>query len=112
MVNFKKKIGVEYKYISDAGYGWKIIFDPENNDVVKSDDKNVKLKNLDAVIDVIKKDSAVIVSTHPHRWCESTKEAYFKYARFKGLRLGAKIAYKIPGINRIMEKFYFITKKI
>lgn len=28
MVNFKPRLGKEYKYISDAGYGWKIIYDP------------------------------------------------------------------------------------
>lgn len=112
MVNFKEKTGVLHTYISDAGYGFRIIFDPENNDVVKSDEKDIKLKKLDGVLDVIKKESATIVSTHPHRWCESTKEAYFKYVRFKVLRAGAKIAYKIPGLKKIMEKFYFLTKKI
>ncbi len=112
MVNFKEKTGVNHTYISDAGYGFKIIFDPETNDIVKSDDKNIKLKNLDSVADVIKRNGATIVSTHPHRWCESTKKAYLRYARFKFLRAGARVAYKIPGINKIMEKFYFITKKI
>ncbi len=112
MVNFKEKTGVNHTYISDAGYGFKTIFDPETNDIVKSDHRDVKLKNLDSVADVIKRNGATIVSTHPHRWCESTKKAYLRYARFKFLRAGARVAYKIPGINKIMEKFYFITKKI
>lgn len=112
MVNFKSKTGVAHTYISDAGYGFKIIFDPETNDIDKSDHKDVKLKNLDSVADVIKKSSATIVSTHPHRWCESTKTARYKYIRFKTLKGIAKIAYKVPGVNKIMEKFYFLTKKI
>lgn len=112
MVNFGERIGAEYKYISDAGYGWKIIFDPINNDRVKSDDKDIKLKSLQSVIDVIKENPSVIVSTHPHRWCESETTARSRYVRFKVLRFGAKIAYKIPGLKKVMEKFYFLTKKI
>ncbi|MGB3260091.1 hypothetical protein, partial [Paenisporosarcina sp.] len=53
MVNFKARLNIDYKYISDAGYGWKIIFDPENNDIVKSDDKDISLRDLGRVIDVI-----------------------------------------------------------
>jgi len=112
MVDFGEKIGAEYKYISDAGYGWKIIFDPINNDIVKSNDKDIKLKSLESVIDVIKENKSIIVSTHPHRWCKSNVTACYRYVRFKVLRIGAKITYKIPGIKKVMEKFYFLTKKI
>ena len=42
MVDFKEKAKTEYLYFSDAGRAFNLIHDPINNDVVKSDDKNIK----------------------------------------------------------------------
>jgi len=112
MVDFKDKTGVDYKYISDAGYGWKLIFDPENNDIVNSDDKNILLGDLKRVIKVIKEEGAVIVSTHPHRWQSNMFTAILKRVVFSTVRLVARIMKKIPIFKRLMEKYYYIAKKI
>ncbi|MBR3791999.1 MAG: hypothetical protein IKK18_04785 [Clostridia bacterium] len=112
MVDYREKIGVDFKYISDAGYGWKIIYDPETNDIVDSSDKDIKLKALDKVLDFIKNENAVILSTHPHRWNSNLVSAVIKNIIFKTIRFIAKVLKKIPIINKIMSKFYFLAKKI
>jgi hypothetical protein len=112
MVNFKNRINKEYKYISDAGYGWKIIFDPENNDVIRSDDMDISLGNLDSVIGVIKSGSSVIVSTHPHRWNSNAINAQIKDILFKVIKSTAKLMLKIPIMKKFMSKFYYLAKKI
>lgn len=112
MVNFKSRIDKNYKYISDAGYRWKIIFDPENNDVIKSEDKDIVLGNLDGVLDVIKSENSVIVSTHPHRWSSNIVIAQAKDIVFKSIKYSTKCMLKIPFMKKMMGKFYYLAKKI
>lgn len=112
MVNFKSRINKNYKYISDAGYGWKIIFDPENNDVIKSEDKDIALGNLEGVMDVIRSENSVIVSTHSHRWNSNVVSAQAKEIVFKFSKTTAKCMLKIPFMKKLMGRFYYLAKKI
>lgn len=112
MVNFKDRIGKEYQYISDAGYGWKIISDPENNDIINSEDKDVRLEVLENVLDEIDKCDRIIISTHPHRWQNNEFNAKMKDSIFTLIKKLAKLGLKIPLTKKIMEKFYFLAKKI
>lgn len=112
MVDYRKKTNVDFRYISDAGYGWKVIYDPETNDIVDSSDKDIKLENLDKVLDFLLSESAIIISTHPHRWNSNIFNAAAKTIVFKTIRITTRILRKIPFINKIMSKFYFLAKKI
>ncbi len=112
MVNFKNRINDNYKYISDAGYGWKIIYDPENNDVIESSDKDIALGNLDNVINVIKTQNSLIVSTHPHRWHSNTVNAKVNNITFNIIKTTAKCILKIPFMKKFMGRFYYLAKKI
>ncbi len=112
MVNYKDKLKVNYKYISDAGYGWKVIFDPENNDVYDSRDKNIPIKDLQDVITYVKENYCVIISTHPHRWHSSKYKALLKDSVFKIIKNSAKLLLKIPGMKKVLGRFYFLAKKI
>lgn len=112
MVNFRKRVNVDYKYISDAGYGWKIIFDPENNDVIDSSEMDENLENLDEVIKVINERKAVIISTHPHRWNRNIINARVRNMSFKYIKTIAKLIMKIPFMKKILGRFYYLAKKI
>lgn len=112
MVNFKSRLGKEYRYISDAGYDWKIIFDPGNNDVVKSDDKNIALGTLDGVVEVIESGASLIISTHPHRWHSNAVTAQIKGFLFKVIKVVAKGMLKNSFIKKFMGRFYYLAKKI
>jgi hypothetical protein len=110
MVNFKSRINADYQYISDAGYGWKIISDPENNDIVFSGNRDIPLPDLNAVL-VTVKESSCFISTHPHRWHESAFSAFFKDSLFRIVKTAAKLILKIPGMKKIMGRFYYLAKK-
>ncbi|MBP2657828.1 MAG: hypothetical protein H6Q69_860 [Firmicutes bacterium] len=112
MVNFKSRLGKSYHYISDSGYGWKIIFDPENNDVVKSNDKDTQLENLGDVIKLLKSGNSVIVSTHPHRWHSNIVVAQIINILFKAIRIITIFLLKIPFMTKFMGRFYYLAKKI
>ncbi|MEI5907390.1 hypothetical protein WAK64_10010 [Bacillus spongiae] len=112
MVNFRGRIKRNYKYISDAGYGWKIIYDPENNDIINSSEKDIALGHLDNVLKVIQTQKSVIVSTHPHRWHSSAIQAKATNIKFILVKNTAKLMLKVPFMKKIMGKFYFLAKKI
>ena len=112
MVNFKNKINKNYEYISDAGFNWNVIFDPENNDVIKSDDKNILLGNLDEVLNRIKMKENMIISTHPHRWEKNLIIARFKNIVFLYIKKSVNLMMRVELIKKIMSKFYFLAKII
>ena len=111
MVDFKETANTDYNYYSDAGRKFKKIFDPINNDRIDSEEKNISYKDLNTVFDDLE-DSNSIVSTHPHRWCRSKLKYIFSMAVFKVIRAVAKLAMKIPGVKKVMSKYYYLAKKI
>lgn len=113
MVDFKQKANTDYLYFSDAGRKFKLIFDPINNDIVSSDDKNIPFDNLDLLLDYINKQNQnAMISIHPHRWVTSKAKFIIKTAGFKVIRAVAKFLMKIPFMKRIMSKYYYLAKKI
>ncbi len=110
MVNFKEMYNTEYTYYSDAGRKFKMIFDPINNDVVNSDDKNIVYSDLNSLLDGIAGNS--IISTHPHRWMNSAFKYVIKTVIFKVIKFVAKILVKIPLFKKIMSRYFYLAKKI
>lgn len=112
MVGFKSKICNNHIYISDAGYGWKIIYDPENNDVINNSYKDIALGNLEEVLAVIEEENYVIVSTHPHRWSSNMVKAKAQNIIFRHIKFIAKYMLKISFVKKVMGKFYYLAKRI
>jgi hypothetical protein len=110
VVNYKTKYGVDYSYFSDAGRKFQMIFDPINNDVVNSEDKNIPFENLDKLLKTLPAKS--IISTHPHRWTKSASSYVVKEKIFKMIKWAAKLAMKVPALKKIMSRYYYLAKKI
>lgn len=107
--NYQKQ---PYSYISDAGYSWKHITDPENNDKNPLA-KDIKIGNFEKLEKFISASRGItIVSTHPHRWMNSPVKIYLKINIFRIVRFSAKKIQKVPFINSLMNRFYFLAKKI
>ena len=111
MVDFKDKANTDYIYFSDAGRRFNIIFDPINNDVIKSDDKNIPINTMEEIIDYVKKQNCII-SIHPHRWEKNAASYLIKQWIFKIVKATAKVLMKVPFIKKIMSKYYYLAKKI
>ena len=102
----------EYIYISDAGYMWKHITEPETNDFNK-DALIIPIGNFKKLIKYIcERKFSVVLSTHPHRWEKSKFKIYSKIVVFLILRFGARTLEKIPFVYNILSRFYFVAKKI
>lgn len=109
VVQGKEKIMREYTYISDAGYGFKIISDIANNDKVLSED--ISIRSIDDMCNLVNMNGATIISTHPHRWTSSILQANFIKARFILIRKIAIFIAKSKFLKKIISKFYFLAKK-
>ncbi len=112
MVNFKDKYSVDYTYYSDAGRKFKMIYDPINNDIVNSDDKNVVYENLEKLLCAIDSNTCSIISTHPHRWTDSALMYVIKTSIFKVVKFVAKLMVKIPFMKKLMSRYFYLAKKI
>lgn len=112
MVDFKQKYNTDYFYFSDAGRQFNLIFDPINNDLVKSDDMNVPYSSFDELYSALSFDKGNIISIHPHRWTKSALNYEIKTFAFKLIRFVARGFAKIPVVKKIMSKYYYLAKKI
>lgn len=112
MVNFKEQVPTDYLYFSDAGRAFRLIYDPINNDVIDSDDKNVLYNDLVSLFGVLDTIKGNIVSIHPHRWTKSVLIYTVKKFIFKVLKFVAKILVKIPVFSKLMSRYYYLAKKI
>lgn len=111
VVNFKEKTGVNYTYVSDAGYSWKLISDPENNDKGNTT-PDIQLNGFNGIMDLIDTNNSIILSTHPHRWKKSRLAIYWKILFFRSIRSIVKVIRKIPFMEEILSRFYYLAKNI
>lgn len=113
VVDYSQHIGNrKYRYISDASYRWNIITEPETNDL-HPDVKNVKVGGFKNLLSLVRDtEYSYVISTHPHRWMSSAWKINLKIIIFRVVRESVMIARHIPGVEWLLNKFYFLAKKI
>lgn len=112
VVNYSHHAVSDYKYISDAGYRWNIITEPETNDL-HPEVKNVRVGSFTDLLKlIVDLDCSFIVSTHPHRWMDKAWKINLKIALFRVVRETVIVVRRIPGVELLLNKFYFLAKKI
>lgn len=112
VVDYSQHTQHKYEYISDVSYRWNIITLPETNDL-HPEVENVKIGGFTNLTDLMQRsDECFIISTHPHRWKESAIAIYAKIVIFRVIRTLVMAIKNIPGINTLLNKFYFLAKKI
>lgn len=113
VINPEKFGTKKMSYISDAGYGWKIISDISNNDR-QLEVTDVKIENLDELINLylISDQKCFIVSSHPHRWRKYAVSVNLLKSLFFILRFIVRQLTKITLLNKFLSKYYYLAKKI
>ncbi len=112
VVNYSQHVRTPYKYISDAGYGWNIITLPETNDL-HPEVKNIRIGNFEKLTKLLlESENSFVVSTHPHRWRDTVFSIYLKIAFFRCVKSAVLLLKRIPFVEKILSKFYFLAKKI
>ena len=110
VVQGKDCIDSYFEYISDAGFGFKIISDITDNDQKPS--KDIVISSIDELVNLVDSTDCLIISTHPHRWVSSAIVASLVKARFIIIRKIALMAAKNKMLKHFMSKFYFLAKKL
>jgi hypothetical protein len=109
MVNYRERAGLDYAYVSDSGYGWHLIENPEMDDLEPGE--RIDLDGMEGLMALIEKRN-VIVSSHPHRWHSGLFEATMRRAIFESVRYAAIAARRIPLFRRVMSRYYHLAKKL
>lgn len=113
MVNFRSRSGSDYRYVSDAGYQWHLISDPENGGVADQDqDSRHPLTDTDEILLMLASGDPVIVSIHPHRWHRSYVTLLARGALFRAARAVVRRISSVRVIRRILGRFYYLAKHI
>ena len=111
VINFHQEIIKEYLYISDTGYNWQLITNIANDDQ-KNSKPNKKINNLEGVIRLTNNQNSLIISIHPHRWSKYTLIMEMRILMFKIVKNCIKFIAKNNSIKKILNKFYYLAKKI
>lgn len=110
VVELPNKIDYKYRYISDAGYGFKEIVNIKDNDLKNNGD--IDIQDYKELLKILDNSEAFIVSTHPHRWEKRAFKFLFKIYLFKILRFSARKISSIPFLKKIISRYYYLAKKI
>lgn len=112
VVNYSQYAVCSYSYISDASYRWNVIIEPETNDLC-AEVKNIRIGGFKNLLSLIQSGGkSYIVSTHPHRWMEKSWKINLKILIFHVVKNTVMVVRHIPGIEWLLNKFYFLAKKI
>lgn len=111
MVNFPERHQTKYRYFSDAGRVFKWISDPINNDIKPSAEQDIPYQSINALLEGLSREAGNIVSIHPHRWSSSAVKYVVQATVFKTVKGVAKGLLKIPGMEKVLGRFYYLAKK-
>ena len=100
-----------YRYISDAGYGFKQIVNIAENDRTQAQ-RDIPITDYEALLTHLMTPSPLILSTHPHRWERSAVRFVLRVYLFKVLRFTARLLSKIPLLKHLLSRYYYLAKKI
>jgi hypothetical protein len=111
VVNFRDRIGIDFLYVSDVGYGWKLIDDIERNDLPGCS-RETPLGGPADIVARLKQGGSMIVSVHPHRWQSGSLAAFCRIASFRAAKRTAVLLTRVPILKRVLSKFFYLAKHI
>ncbi|MFA5250987.1 MAG: hypothetical protein WC454_00155 [Phycisphaerae bacterium] len=109
-ITFPDLVDSDYLYITDAKYSYSY-----REAKTTRTDATEKLSPLDGMIDIIKmvqNGKSMIISTHTHRYFSFGCVALTRIYLYRTAKCIAKTLYKMRWGKYIIDKFYFIAKKI
>lgn len=98
----------KYLYISDVGYGFKIVGSISNNDQIKSVDTPVE--NIFQLIHD-RRSSGFVISTHPHRWVGTACHFIAKRSAFYFLKNFYNLTHRIFPFSIIYKKMFRLSRR-
>jgi len=109
-ITFPDMLSKDYLYISDAGYAYSY----RDAKSTKTDDTEelLPLDNKDEIVKMIRDGQSMIISTHSHRYIRFGCMVFMRICLYKAAKFVAKMLYKTSWGKYLIDKLYFIAKKI
>lgn len=109
-ITFPDLLDEDYLYITDARYAYFYRYAKTTR--TDATEKLIPLKDTGEIIKMIKDGRSMIISIHSHRFFCSGCITLIRIASYKIARFAAKVLYKTKLGKYIIDKFYFLAKKI
>lgn len=109
-ITFPDMVDKDYCYITDAGYSYS--YRDAKSTKTDATEELLPLNNKDEIIKMIQEGKSMIISTHSHRYVRFGFMTWIRISLYKTAKLLAKTLYKVRWGKYLIDKFYFIAKKI
>jgi hypothetical protein len=96
----------DYLYVTDAGYGFKY------KKAGESDDTFITLNGTKEILDLFNQGNSMVISIHSHRFFGSRLVFAFRTLVFKTLKKAGQVLNKTKLGKKLIDRFYFLAKKI
>lgn len=109
-ITFPDMVDENYLYITDAGY--KYFYRDAKTTKTDATEKLLPLNSKDEITKMIRDGQSMIISIHTHRYFCSAYVALIRVFLYRVAKVVAKMLYRAKWGKYIIDKFYFIAKKI
>lgn len=109
-ITFPDMLDKDYLYVTDAKYAY--FYRDAKTTKTDATEELFPLDGEDDVIKMIRDGQSLIISTHSHRYFRFGYIALARISLYKIAKFVAKMLYKTRWGKHIINKFYFIAKKI
>lgn len=109
-LTFPDLLEKDYLYITDAQYSY--FYRDAKSTRTDATEELLPLEGADRIIRMIRDGQSMIISTHSHRYSASGCNAFIRVSLYKAAKLVAKTLYRARWGKYIINKFYYIAKKI
>ena len=109
-ITFPDMFDKDYWYITDAGYAYS--YRDAKSTKTDATEEFFPLNDKDEIIKMIQDGQSMIISTHSHRYFCFGYIILIRISLYKTAKFVAKMLYKVRWGKYLIDKFYFIAKKI
>ena len=109
-ITFPDMLDKDYLYVTDAKYAY--FYRDAKTTKTDATEELLPLDGKDDIIKMIQDGQSMIISTHSHRYFRFGYIALLRISLYKIAKYTAKILYKVSWGKYIINKFYFMAKKI
>ncbi len=109
-ITFPDMVEKDYLYITDARYAY--FYRDAKTTKTDATEELLPLNNKGEIINMIKDGHSVVISTHSHRYFNFACAGRMRIWIYKTAKFTANMLYRVKWGKYLLDKFYFIAKKI
>ena len=109
-ITFPELVANKYLYITDAKYSY--FYRDAQTTKTDATEELIPLNGQDEIISRIKDGNSMVISTHTHRYFSFVLFERIRIYLYKIIKIVSRILYKTSMGKRVINKFYYLAKKI